>query len=616
MMSKPDRSRPVRIANCSGAVGDGFHQMYRQATEGPVDAIFGDYLSEMNIGWRALEMNQDSSRGYEAFFLGQLGYNNTASIIAQKNIKLITDAGAFNTYGLYVETKKLFAAKGFPNVKVAWVEGDNVLAEVKTFAQDPGKFPHLDIPGEDLSSVKEEILSANAYIGIRGVVAALEAGAQVIICGRICDATAVMAVSAWWHNWSPTSYNELASSLVAGHIAECGAYATGGNFSSFQSVPNLLDPAFPIIEMHSDGSFIVTVHNPQNCFSGAVTTDTVTAQLVYEIQGPTYLNPDVKAELEGVRLEQIEKNCVKVTGVQGNPPPPTTKLAVQLFGGYQAEMSFYTAGLDIEEKFDLLKRQVFGALDKDKFIKLTLDKYGMAEPNPRSLKSASVQFRLFMQAKTPEPIEEVKKYWLWWTMGTYPGCYINMDLRTLSPKPFTTFFPALISQSSIQTRTYLEDATILVPSIPLSATQPFEGQRSYDPDPQTLRLLSDFGSTRKIPLGSIVLARSGDKGANSNVGLWVRHEDEWGWLRSFLTMDRFKTLLRDDFRPSEYKIDRFELSHLRAVHFVCYGLLEEGTCSSSLIDCLGKGVGEFLRAQVVDIPEKFVGRSEREKSKL
>jgi len=142
-------------------------------------------------------MNQDSSRGYEAFFLGQLGYNNTASIIAQKNIKLITDAGAFNTYGLYVETKKLFAAKGFPNVKVAWVEGDNVLAEVKTFAQDPGKFPHLDIPGEDLSSVKEEILSANAYIGIRGVVAALEAGAQVIICGRICDATAVMAVSAW-----------------------------------------------------------------------------------------------------------------------------------------------------------------------------------------------------------------------------------------------------------------------------------------------------------------------------------------------------------------------------------------------------------------------------------
>ncbi|KAF5373616.1 hypothetical protein D9758_000983 [Tetrapyrgos nigripes] len=592
--------RPVRIGNCSGAVGDGFHQLYRQATEGPVDAIFGDYLSEMNIAWRALEMKEDSRRGYEAFFLGQLDYMNTAEIIAQKGIKLITDAGAFNTFGLYQETKKLFAAKGFPDVKVAWVEGDSVTEEVVAQASVSGRFPHLDISEQDLSTVKSEILSANAYIGLRGVVAALEAGAQIIICGRICDATAVMAVSFWWHGWSETDYDKLAGSLVAGHIIECGAYATGGNFCGFKSIPNLVDPGFPIVEMSADGTFIVTMHD--GCRSGAVTVDTVTAQLVYEIQGPTYLNPDVAAGLEDIQITQVGKNRVRVTGVKGSPPPPTAKLAVQTFGGYQGELSMYAVGLDIDEKFALLKKQVFSTVDPARFIKITIDKYGSSEPN-QSLKTASVQLRLFMQASTPEPIREVQKYWLWWMMCTFPGAFMNMDTRTLVPKPFTIFFPAKIDQSSLRVKTHIGDEVIQI--APVSKTQPFSGQRSYGP--RSITSLTSFGPTRKAPLGSIVLARSGDKGANSNVGLWVRHDDEWPWLQSFFTVETFIKLLRDDWKD-EYRVERFEIPSIRAVHFVCYGLLEDGTCSSSLLDCLGKAVGEFLRAQVVDVPEKFLNR--------
>jgi len=142
-------------------------------------------------------MKQDSALGYEAFFLAQLQYKNTAEIIARKGIKLITDAGAFNRYGLYRETKKLFEEKGFPDVKIAWVEGDNVGKQVMEHAKDAGRFPHLDIPGQDLSQIKTEILTANAYIGLGGVVAALKGGAQIIICGRICDATPVMAISSW-----------------------------------------------------------------------------------------------------------------------------------------------------------------------------------------------------------------------------------------------------------------------------------------------------------------------------------------------------------------------------------------------------------------------------------
>ncbi|KAK7467614.1 hypothetical protein VKT23_004667 [Stygiomarasmius scandens] len=486
--------RPVRIANCSGAVGDGFHQIYRQATEGPVDAIFGDYLSEMNIAWRALEMKQDSALGYEAFFLAQLQYKNTAEIIARKGTKLITDAGAFNPYGLYRETKKLFEEKGFPDVEIAWVEGDNVGKQVMEHAKDAGRFPHLDIPGQDLSQIKTEILTANAYIGLGGVVAALKAGAQIIICGRICDATPVMAISLWWHGWSETDYDKLASTLVAGHITECGAYCTGGNFAGFLDIPNLIDPGFPIAEVAADGTFAVTMHEGCN---GAVTVDTVTAQLVYEIQGPFYLNPDVTAQLEGVQIREIGRNRVHVSGVKGMPPPPTTKLAVQTFGGYQGELSFYATGLDVEEKYESMKRKILGTLDHSRFIKIAIDKYGSPEPNPRSLKTASVQIRLFMQATSPDPIVEIQKYTCWWFMSDFGGCFLNMDTRTLIPKPFTTFFPGKIEQNTVHVKAHVGDTVIPVP--PVSKTSPFRGQKSYGP--KIVTPLSTFGPTRKAPLG-------------------------------------------------------------------------------------------------------------------
>ncbi|KAF5373585.1 hypothetical protein D9758_000946 [Tetrapyrgos nigripes] len=591
--------RAVRIANCSGAVGDGYHQIYRQATEGPVDAIFGDYLSEMNIAWRALEMKDNSALGYEPFFLTQLQYKNTLEIVARKGIKLITDAGAFNPYGLYRETKKLLEEKGLSDVKMAWVEGDNVGQEVVAHAKDVGRFPHLDIPDEDLSKVKTEILSANAYIGVGGVIAALEAGAQIIICGRICDATAVMAVCSWWHGWSEIEYDKLAHTLVAGHIIECGAYATGGNFCGFQSF-NLIDPGFPIAEVSADGTFVVTMH--EGC-TGAVTVDTVTAQLVYEIQGPIYLNPDVSANLEEIRLKDVGRNRVHVSGVKGSPPPPTMKLAVQTFGGYQGELSFYATGIDVEAKYTSMKEKILGTLDKSRFIKIAIDKYGTPEPNPRSLKTASVQIRLFLQASTPEPILELQKYTCWWFMSDFGGCFLNMDTRTLIPKPFTTFFPGKIEQGAVHVRAHIGDHVVEVSSV--SKTAPFHGQKSYGP--KAVTALSSFGPTRKAPLGSIVLARSGDKGANSNIGMWVRHDDEWPWLQSFLTTEMFQKLLRDDWKL-EYRVERFEMEHIRAVHFLCYGLLEEGTSSSSLLDSLGKAVGELLRAQVVEVPVKFLER--------
>ncbi|KAF9255370.1 DUF1446-domain-containing protein [Marasmius fiardii PR-910] len=594
--------RPIRIGNSSGYSGDGPDQMYRLAVDGPVDAIFADYLAEMNIAWRALEMVDHPELGYETSALTQIKWLTAAEEIAKKGIKVVHDGGALNPFGLYKAVKRYLEEKNLGHVKVAWVEGDNVTEVVKAKMEgNSSMFPHLDIKGLDIGSIKGRLLSANAYIGMRGIVAALKEGAQIIICGRCCDASPLMALAAWWHGWDETEYDKLAGSLVTGHIVECGPYATGGNFCGFKAIKNLHKvPGYPIAEVYADGTSIITKHEGTY---GAVTVDTVTAQLVYEIQGPEYLNPDVVASLEKIRIEQAGKDRVKIHGVKGSPPPPTTKLAVNTLRGYQAELTLFAVGLDIKEKFELQKAQILGSVDQSKYTTISIHTYGSCPENPESQNDATVAIRHFIQAPDGEAIMQFWRtlFGIW--MGGYGGAHLNMDTRTATPKPYMEYFPALIPQHMIQVKAHVEGKVIPVSSV--SKTKPFNGQRSYGPKRTTD--LRSFGPAAKAPLGKLVYARSGDKGGNANVGLWVHNSDEFEWLQSFLTIDTFKHLLGKDYKP-EYRIDRFEIPNIRVIHFVVYGILQSGVSSSTVIDGLAKSFGEFVRARVVDVPKKFLKR--------
>ncbi|KAL0067107.1 hypothetical protein AAF712_005894 [Marasmius tenuissimus] len=590
------------IRSRSGYTGDGLSQMYRLVTDGPIDAIFADYLAEMNLPWRALEMMEHPELGYEKPALIQLGWMTAAEEIARKGIKVVHDGGALNPYGLYKATKELLASKGLDDVKVAWVEGDNVKEFVQSnLDSDSETLPHLDIEGSNVKASVKNILTANAYIGMRGIVSALNEGAQIVICGRCCDASPLMGLAAWWHGWAEMDYDQLAGALVAGHITECGPYATGGNFCGFKAVPGLeKTPGFPIAEVAADGTAVITKHEGTH---GAVTVDTVTAQLVYEIQGPKYLNPDVVALLEEIRIDQVGKDRVRVHGLKGTPPPPTTKLAVCSLAGYQSENDFYAVGLDIKEKVALQRAQILGQIDRSKYTKISIEPHGACADDPETQNEATVSIRHFIQAPTKEAIIE------FWTtvssilMGGYAGLHINMDARTMAPKPYVEYFPARIPQDKIHVRVHLGDKVIPITSVSIS--EPFTGQGSYPP-----KVVSDLDAylpLRRAPLGKVVCARSGDKGGNANVGLWVRNDDEWPWLQSFLTVERFKNLLGKEYKP-EYRIERFEMPHIRVVHFVTYGILEGGVASSSVIDQLAKSHGEFLRARQVDIPARFLER--------
>ncbi|EUC42113.1 hypothetical protein COCMIDRAFT_104414 [Bipolaris oryzae ATCC 44560] len=590
--------RPIRVANFSGAVGDGPLALYRAVREGPVDVVTADYLAEVNIAWLALEKQTNPEKGYEAGFLRQLD-RETAEIVAAKGIKIIHNGGGLNPAGLAAQCRQLLESYGITSLKVAYVEGDNVLSLLDTL-KSPGSIPHLDTKGRDLSHITKPIVSVNAYVGMSGIVEALKMGADIIISGRCCDASPVMGAAAWWHGWKETDYNQLAGSLLAGHVIECGCYATGGNFSGFMSIPQNWDQGFPVAEISASGDFDITLHEGAR---GLVSRDTITAQLVYEIQGPFYLNPDVVADITDVQISPNGKNRVSVTGFTGAHPPPTTKLAVCMQGGYQIEYYLFATGLDIAEKLadmqGCFNEMITNCAD---YTVLRLDQYGTPGQNATSQALATCMFRVFAQAPTAETLLTLPKTIGGYGLGGYCGEHACMDFR-MAPRPFIAYEPFLVKYDIVNLRVIMDDAqkVIVLPS----KTQPFAGQVSYDSSETHDQ--SKYGATFRAPLGTRVHARSGDKGSNANVGFWVLEDDEYDWLRSFLSIDRIKQLLGDDYREG-YEIERFELRNLRCVHFLVKGILEGGISSTYRLDGLAKSLGEFLRAREVDLPLAFFRR--------
>ncbi|KAJ9133361.1 DUF1446-domain-containing protein [Coniochaeta hoffmannii] len=601
---------PIRIGNCSGAINDGLDQLYELAKFGGVDAITADYLAEFNLAWRAIDLQRDPELGFETSFLDQLAFHNgdAARLLVKNKIKVVHDGGGLNPKGLAVATDKYLKSLGLNAVRIAWVAGDNLTEQVRN--GELGRIPHLDQSGLYLqeSDIKS-MLTANAYTGQAGVVRALQEGADIVICGRCCDASPVMGLASWWHGWGTEDYDQLGGGLMAGHLIECGPYVTGGNYCGAPEIRNVLKPGFPIAEIAADGTVVVTKIEGSN---GAVTVDTCKAQLLYEIQGTKYLNPDVVADIEDMQLEEVGRDRVKLSGVRGSAPPPTTKLAVCLFGGYQVELAAYCAGLDTEFKYQQFKQGILGRLNLADFSTVSIERYGTAAEDPRRQADATVQIRIFAQAAEKEAMRQIRQAIFYNGMSGYCGLTLAMDWRTLEPRPYVRYFPGLVSQARVPLEINLLETggKYVVEARPrelCAATVP--PQRSFEPqlDEKTKTLFLD---TVRRPLGDVVFARSGDKGGNANVGFWARDASAWPWLQSFLTSGKLIELLGDDWSDT-FTVERCEFPRLWAVHFVVKGILHEGVSSSSIIDGFGKSFGEFLRARHVDVPVQLLEREQK-----
>lgn len=570
-------------------------------------------------------MIDNPNLGYEPHFLEQLAWNNgdAARLVAEKKIKIVHDGGALNPRGLAEKVESYLRSIDIVTLKVAWVSGDNLTQQVRN---GKASYKHLDINGLEQRGDDARILAANAYTGCSGIISALEGGADIVICGRCTDASPVMGLASWWHGWKYNEYHKLAGALLAGHLIECGAYTTGGNYCGFQEIAKPYRMGYPIAEISEDGSCVITKPKGTN---GAVTVDIIKGQIMYEIQGPYYLNPDVIAKIDKAHLEEVGPNRIRLTGIVGLVPPPTTKLAICLRGGYQAELSAFVVGLDIPAKVELMRSQVLRELNVSEYTVISIQPYGSAKPNPRTQAESTVQIRMFVQANTTQAIERFKKAIFYNGMQGYCGLHLSMDWRTIEPKLFVKYFPALVSQDNVKLSVNIvgDMKTIAVRPTPPNAYGVWNGQESYETADAVD--LNSFGPVIQRPLGEcslffdelltdmatlgdLVFGRSGDKGGNANVGLWVRDPRAWPWLRSYLTIPRIIGLLADDWKP-HYRVERFELENLYAVHFVVFGILQEGVSSSSIIDGFAKSFGEFIRARVVDLPVVFLDAEQKKR---
>ncbi|KAK6214671.1 hypothetical protein LQW54_004179 [Pestalotiopsis sp. IQ-011] len=597
--------RPIIIGNVAGAMEDSPNAMLQMVSDGHLDAIAGDWLSELNIAWNAIRKSEDPSKGYEVGFLEQL--DDCIEIIADKKIRLVSNAGALNTPECTKRVKEICESHGKGHLKIAYVEGDDISDVVLDKAKQEalGGIVHLDYPERTLESWGKEPLCAVAYFGAWGIVQALRDGADIVICGRVTDASPVIALAAWWHGWAHDSWDQLAGALIAGHLIECGPYITGANFSGVRPhLDGLIDLGFPIAEISHDGTAILTKHARH---AGFVDELNVRAQFLYEIQGTQYINSDVSADIQHVKIENTgEPNRVRISGAVGSPPPPTTKAIVVAIGGYQAEATFYMNGLDLDAKERFMRQQIEHAFKPFKLTELSIERYGSGAANPSNQALGTVSVRVLVKGKQKEDIAEdvFRKHVYALRMQLYAGYHMSLEFRTMTPRMFMELFPSTVSYEKLPHRVIMGDRIVEIKHHGITCPLP-EKRPSYEtPDPIDLE---SFGFTVRVPLGAIAHARSGDKGDNCNIGIYVRSADEYKWLQSYMTVRRFKALLGEDYKET-ITVERCEFPRIWAVHFRLLDFLGGGAASSTRIDMLGKGVAEYVRSKFVDIPAIFLSQ--------
>lgn len=606
-MSYPPK-RPIRIGGASGGFTDRQRSILSFARDNDVDVIIGDWMSEMTMQWHGAaktklvkEGKSDTERPgfFDPSFLDTL--TPALPYLQERNVKVAVNAGASDPKMLAdavtsrIEEQKL-------QLKVAWIQGDEVLDIVERLGKEGEKFENL-AKGGNLADWDLEPIAAQAYLGGAGIAAAFDRGADIVICGRVSDAAPVIGACMWWHSWNRhEDFDQTAGSLVAGHLIECSSYVCGGYYSGFKNLfEGCENHGFPIASINKDGTF--TLSKEPNT-GGEMSVGTASSQLLYEIQGPRYYGSDVVALLEGIVMEQVGKDEVLVRGIRGSPPPTTTKVGITGFGGYQAEFHYYLCGLDLKEKADWTERQIRHSIGKNisKFSRLEFSLNGWCQEDPENQDYATADFRILVQTKDEKAIGEGSMIGFQrWCMENFlqsaPGASIENDLRQTSPKPFYDYWPSLLPQSEIQHVTNLIWTGEKIDIPPARTLQDYGKTyetRQWTYDTKEPADLTSFGPTTRGPLGWIVLGRSGDKGSDANVGLFTRQQDEYEWLKSLLSVQKIKELLGPEYNGKE--VDRFEIPGIRAVHFLLHDHLQGGGWSShTRYDGLGKNVCVSVR---------------------
>lgn len=591
-------ARPVRIANCSGFYGDRLAAAREMVEGGPIDVLSGDWLAELTMLILAKNRQRDPEAGWARTFVIQM--EQVLGTCLDKGIKVVSNAGGLAPAACARAVQAVAEAQGRAPV-IAVVQGDDLLPRMAGLRARGVDFAHLET-GAPLGD--RAVLTANAYLGGWGIAEALTRGADVVVTGRVTDAALAIGPAAWWHGWARNDWDALAGALVAGHVIECGAQATGGNYAFFTEVPGVEHPGFPIAEIAADGSSVITKHPGHG---GQVSIGTVTAQLLYEIADARYPNPDVTARFDTIHLEQLGTDRVGIDPVTGEPPPPTTKVALTYQGGWRATATLYLTGLDIEAKAELVERALWAAVPggRSAFAEVTVQLLRTDQPDPETNEAAMAQLRITV--KDPERAKVDRAFTGALTelaLASYPGFFGAGPGP--GPQAYGVYWPTAIPSTLVHHEVLIGGQQILIDPVlpgafpepatdPLAAREHRAAERGTAPTPQ--------GPPMRVPLGVAFGARSGDKGGNANLGIWARGDLGAAWLWAELDAERLRDLLPE---TAPLPITRTPLPNLRALNFVISGLLGEGVASSTRLDAQAKSLGEWFRARVVELPRSVV----------
>ena len=616
---------PLRIANCSGFYGDRISAAREMVDGGPIDVLTGDWLAELTMMILAKGRMKDPDLGFATTFLTQM--EQVLGTCLAEGIVVVSNAGGLNPAGCAEALHALAARLGL-SPTIAHVDGDDLVDRLDELTASGIDLRNIDT-GESLADLGVIPLTANAYLGGWGIAHALDEGADVVITGRVTDAAVVVGPAASYFGWDRTDWDRLAGAVVAGHIIECGAQCTGGNYAFFDEVPGLERPGFPVAEIHDDGSFVVTKHPGTG---GLVSRDTITAQLLYEIQGLGYYNPDVVVAFDTIEVDEVGEDRVRVSGVVGLPAPDSTKVAINYLGGFRNAMTFVLTGLDIEAKADLAERTLWALVPggRDGFDAVDVQLRRSDHADPATNEDAQAELRITVmdhdRAKVGRAFSSTA---IEMVLANYPGLF------TTSPpgdgSSFGVYWPALVPAEVVEHEVVIGGDRTRIEPVPKEDRAPLERGESFryslpvaDVDgrddhadgrgessrwPEPLLALRDAPEpprdpTAPTPLGRVFGARSGDKGGNANVGVWATTDDAYVWLHRYLTVERLRALM-----PAEtdgLDVARYELPNLRALNFVIVGLLGRGVAASTRTDPQAKGLGEYLRAKVVDLPTRLL----------
>ena len=585
----------IKIANCSGFYGDKLSAAKDLVEGGPIDVLTGDYLAELTMTiLYGQKLQRGEDKGYVGTFLKQV--KEIAKTCDEKNIKIVTNAGGLNPKSMASEIQKILEEQAV-EMKVAYIDGDDLMPEMSNLIGSGEEFVNID-KNISLKNSGYTPLTSNVYLGAWGIKEALDNGADIVVCPRVTDAAVVIGPAAWKYNWDRNNYDALAGALAAGHIIECGCQATGGNYAFFKEVLDFDNVGYPIAEIYEDGSFNITKHPGTG---GLVSKGTVTAQLLYEISSPAYVNPDVIAHFDTLKIEEVEKDKVHVSGCRGSSPPKDHKVCINLAGGNRNGMEIILTGMDIEDKAKVFTDTLFNSVGgKDQFDEVFIELHRTDKENPSTNEEAMASLVISVKSMNQELVGRLfSAKIIELALANIPGFFAQTSPK--SSGPVIVYWPALINSKYIKEKVHVDGKEIeIIPTSQLGLEEIY-----YQREPIKIDDIKS-SSHSEIFFGDLFGTRSGDKGGCANLGVWAKNNTTFSFLYNFLTIEKIKELMPD---LSKYEIERFELPNINSLNFYIHDILQDGVSSNNRKDSQAKSLGEYLRAKKILVPNEILGET-------